>query len=82
MPGRAPVTGSTWPPAFQTPARDVQTGDVAFPPPWAPSAGTLDYTVKAITALFLVLALPYVARRLVTNPAGLVGDLGRKHTKA
>jgi len=82
MPGRAPAPDPEWPPAYQSQATDPDTGEIAFPPGWAPSAATLDYLQKAITVALLLLALPYLLGRLARNPGGLARDLGRKHTGA
>jgi hypothetical protein len=46
-----------------------------------PAKSTLDYTNAAITALVLVLALPWLLRKLATNPAEVISAAGRKTVK-
>jgi hypothetical protein len=51
------------------------------PPGWAPPLGAVQYVKETVTALLLVLALPYVFWKLLTNPAWLFNRAGRKHVE-
>jgi hypothetical protein len=70
-----PASGAAEPPAA-APARD---GGRWQPPAWAPSMEAVQYVKEAVTALLLVLALPYVVYKLLTDPAKLFQRAGRKH---
>jgi hypothetical protein len=50
------------------------------PPAWAPPLGAITYVKEAATTLLVVLALPYVIWRLLTAPAQLMRNVGRRHT--
>ncbi len=54
----------------------------AWPPASWPSGAQLDYAQKLITVLILVLALPYVLGKLLTDPAGLVRSAGAAKVKS
>jgi hypothetical protein len=56
---------------------DVTAPAHQYPPAGWPSKDQITYTKEAITTLFLVLALPYVVTRLLTNPGGLIAGIGR-----
>lgn len=53
-----------------------------YPPSGWPSKDQITYTKEAITTLFLVLALPYVVMRLLTNPGSLLGSVGKAKATA
>jgi hypothetical protein len=69
------ASGAAEPPAA-APARD---GGGWQPPGWAPPMAAVQYVKEAVTALLLVLALPYVVFKLLTDPARLLSRAGRKH---
>jgi hypothetical protein len=72
-----------WDPAAGPPpgAGGEPTPPRGYPPPTWPSQGQLDYTKSAVTALLLVLALPWLAYKLVTNPGEVLAGAGRQHIK-
>jgi hypothetical protein len=70
----APAAGPAAPPTAQAPP----TG---YPPPGWPTKDQLDYTNKAVTALLLVLALPWLAYKLVTRPSEVLSGAARQHIK-
>lgn len=49
------------------------------PPAWAPPRDALTYAKDAVTALFLLLALPYVVLKLLTDPGRLLVGAAKKH---
>lgn len=59
----------SWPPPYNPPATD-------YPPRRWPSLDQLSYAEKAITVGLLVLALPWLVRKLFAAPAELVKGLG------
>lgn len=71
-PGRVPAIDDTRP--ASTTARDAR----AAVRKRMPAKATLDYTNAAITAFVLVLALPWLLRKLATNPADVIAAAGRK----
>jgi hypothetical protein len=71
----APTPDAAEPPA----AASARGSDRWQPPGWAPSLPAVQYVKEAVTALLLVLALPYVLFKLVTDPAQLFARAGRKH---
>jgi hypothetical protein len=72
------VSPPTWPPRWDGHGPTL-VGSVGFPPPGAPSAETLDYIVKAITAFTLVLGLPAIVTLLVSSPTRAMAGAARKH---
>jgi hypothetical protein len=56
-------------------------GRRGFPPPGWPVKDQLDYTSKAITTLLLVLALPWLAYKLVTNPREVLTGAAQQHIR-
>ena len=78
--GQSPPPPS-WPLPYRAPATEPHQTVVgaAFPPAGAPSAETLDYVVKAITAGLLLLALPALLMLLATDPVRLMTGSARKH---
>jgi hypothetical protein len=62
-----------------TPAAAGQGDGKWSPPRWAPPLGAVQYVKEAVTALLLVLALPWLLWKLVTDPASLLKHAGRKH---
>jgi hypothetical protein len=79
--GPPPSPAGAWPPSWQTTDPTAPGGALrrGYPPPAWPSVDQLDYTVKAITALLLVLALPALVMLLLTHPDRLLIGLGRRH---
>lgn len=71
-----PTTGAATPAAAR-PAADAKWD----PPAGWPRLAQLSYVKEAITALLLLLTLPYVVLKLVTRPRTIITDLGRKHVK-
>jgi hypothetical protein len=76
-----------WPPPYTgliahdgTPLSSAAGGG-GYPPANWPSRDQLDYTIKAVTALILVLALPWVAFKLMTNPSAVLAGAGRTAIK-
>lgn len=67
------VGAVTWPPPWRCEGPSAP----AFPPPGWPSKGQLDYTKALIVVGLLLLALPYVAMKLVSAPERILGGLGR-----
>jgi hypothetical protein len=66
--------------ATPPPVAAGQGGDGKWQPPgWAPPLGAVQYVKEAVTALLLVLALPWLMWKLVTDPASLLKHAGRKH---
>jgi hypothetical protein len=63
------------------PAAPPAGGSEWQPPGWAPPLGAVQYVKDTVTALLLVLALPYVLYKLVTRPAWLLDHAGRKHVQ-
>lgn len=75
----------TWPPAWD-PAADAQPAAAShapaargYPPTGWPTRDQLDYTKAAITALLLVLALPWLSYKLVTQPSEVLAGAARQH---
>ena len=66
--GTATVVGSAIPAA----------GAGAFPPPSWPSKAQIDYAQAAILLGLLVLALPWLVSKLLTDPAQLLSGLGQR----
>lgn len=71
-PGRVPTSAETRP-ASST-VREAGTAVRKR----LPAKSTLDYTNAAITAFVLVLALPWLLRKLATNPGDVIAAAGRK----
>jgi hypothetical protein len=72
-----PGAAASVPEASRSPGRASR----GFPPASWPTVGQLDYTQKLITALLLVLALPWLVGKLLTNPAMVLAGVGRRHLK-
>lgn len=49
-----------------------------YPPAGWPSLGQLTYTKEIVTVLLLVLALPWLVGKLVTDPGSVLAGLGRR----
>lgn len=64
-----PATGSTSPAPAPRPR--------SWPPRW-PSKDQLTYTKEAITVLLLLLALPWLVTKLLTNPGQVLAGLGQR----
>lgn len=58
------------------PAR-AQEADVGFPPPGWPSKAQIDYAQAVILLGLLLLALPWVLTKLLTDPGELISGLVR-----
>lgn len=57
-------------------------GPAGWAPPAAmPSRAALTYWKEAITVLLLVLALPWLAYKLVTNPGSVLTGAGQRAVK-
>jgi hypothetical protein len=72
-PDAAPITGGDW-------AR-APTHRAAYPPAGWPSKEQADYTTKLITAGLLVLALPWLVIKLLTDPGAVFAGAARQHLK-
>ena len=46
-----------------------------------PSRSQMEYAKVALELLLLLLALPWIVGRLLSDPAGLMRNLGRTHEK-
>lgn len=62
-----------WPPPFGGAAAGP-----GYPPRALPRKETLTYTKELITTLLLVLALPWLAIKLLTDPGSILAGLGRR----
>lgn len=51
----------------------------SFPPKSWPSREQLEYVIRAITAFLMLLALPWLIKKLITDPGGLFAGAGRQH---
>lgn len=51
----------------------------SFPPKSWPTKEQLEYVIRAITAGLMLLALPWLAYKLVTNPGAIFAGAGRQH---
>jgi len=49
----------------------------SWPPPGWPSKSQLDYTRTLIVVLLLLLAVPWLVMRLLTNPGAVIEGLGK-----
>jgi hypothetical protein len=66
---------SNWPPhPDEAPLRLRQ-----FPPPQWPRQDQLTYAKELVTVLLLLLALPWLVVKLLTDPASVLSGLGRRH---
>lgn len=72
LPPSVPVLGSV------RPAPSSSKDGWKPPAGWPPQAA-LSYTREFVTALLLLLALPYVTWKLLTHPGQILIGLGRKH---
>lgn len=81
---------SAWPPPYGPMAVGAATGTpdssggpavVPFPPTGWPSKDQLDYTHRGIVTVLLMLAVPYLAFKLLTDPGYLFAAAGRHHLK-
>lgn len=71
MVGWPPTGGGQPPPA----APDAPGG---FPPATWPSKDQLEYLRTLVVVVFLLLALPWVATKLITDPAELLSGAGKR----
>jgi hypothetical protein len=62
-----------WPPSWSEPA----PGD--YPPSRWPSKEQLTYTKELVTVALLLLALPWLLSKLLTDPGALFAGLGKRH---
>jgi hypothetical protein len=69
----------------------VELGRVSWPPRWVsvspftgypprrwPTKDQLTYTKEAITVFLLLLALPWLVSKLLTNPSSVLSGVGRR----
>lgn len=70
-----------WPPTYGPPDAHGPTPAPSggFPPAGWPSKDQLDYIQKAVTALVLVLALPWLVVKLLTQPEAVFAGAAKKH---
>lgn len=66
----------TWPP----PKPESPAAGRGYPPAGWPSRGSLTYTKELITCLLLVLALPWLVVKLLSDPGTVLTGLGRRAT--
>lgn len=74
------VDAPTWPPRVAHSNQGVQRrprGSWYDQPPW-PTRGSLDYSQKIITVGLLLLALPWLTSKLLTNPGAVLTGLGQR----
>jgi hypothetical protein len=75
-------TGAVWPPRPDAPSAG-EPARRSYPPAGWPTHAQLTYTKEAITALLLVLALPWLVSKLLTDPGAVLAGLGQRQvTKA
>jgi hypothetical protein len=65
-----------WPPRHTGPVG----APVGYPPAGWPTLGQLVWTKELIVVLLLVLALPWLMRRLLTNPASVLSGVAKRVT--
>jgi flagellar biogenesis protein FliO len=53
-----------------------------YPPSGWPSKDALDYTQKLVTVLLLLLALPWLVYKLVTDPGRVLAGAAKKQAGA
>jgi hypothetical protein len=76
----------TWPPPWALSNLDATEAETtyhvkprAFPPTGWPHRDNLDYANKLITTALLLLALPWLAYKLLTRPGVVLREAGRHH---
>lgn len=66
-----------WPPRDNEPAEKPGKRPYRFPPEGWPSKAQVDYTTALIFLGLLLLALPWIMGKLLTDPEGVIGQ-GRR----
>jgi hypothetical protein len=64
--------------AWEQPGPDAPPRPRAWPPPDGPTLGQLTYTKELITVVLLLLALPWLVSKLLTDPGQVFSGLGRR----
>ncbi len=67
-----------WPPKYGATSATSPAGGSTFPPRGWPSRSQLDYVRVLVVVVLLLLAMPYLVGKLVTNPGAVVNGVGRR----
>lgn len=68
------ATENTWPPKA-TPKTPTEHARGGWPPQGWPSLPQLTYTKELITVVLLLVALPWLLRKLTSNPGAVLGGV-------
>lgn len=67
-----------WPPSSLGQSAAEARPPRRFPPAGWPNLAQLTYTKEAITVLLLLLALPWLVGRLLSDPGSVLAGIGRR----